>query len=72
MAADRARDFLSIPDYSRPELMKLFALAERWDHLDRVVAQPQRFTQEVQLALRSLAKRMKLEDTELHPLADTL
>ena len=29
MAADRARDFLSIPDYSRPELMKLFALAER-------------------------------------------
>ena len=29
MAADRARDFLSIPDYSRAELMKLFALAER-------------------------------------------
>ena len=29
MAADRARDFLSIPDYSRPELMKLFALANR-------------------------------------------
>jgi ornithine carbamoyltransferase len=29
MAADRARDFLSIPDYSRAELTKLFALAER-------------------------------------------
>jgi ornithine carbamoyltransferase len=29
MAADRARDFLAIPDYSRAELLKLFALAER-------------------------------------------
>lgn len=29
MAADRARDFLSIPDYSRAELINLFALAER-------------------------------------------
>jgi ornithine carbamoyltransferase len=29
MAADRARDFLAIPDYSRNELLKLFALAER-------------------------------------------
>jgi ornithine carbamoyltransferase len=29
MTADRARDFLSIPDYSRDELLKLFALAER-------------------------------------------
>jgi ornithine carbamoyltransferase len=27
--ADRARDFLAIPDYSRDELLKLFALAER-------------------------------------------
>jgi ornithine carbamoyltransferase len=27
--ADRARDFLAIPDYSREELLKLFALAER-------------------------------------------
>jgi ornithine carbamoyltransferase len=29
MSADTARDFLSIPDYSRDELLKLFALAER-------------------------------------------
>src|SRR5688500_5827412 len=29
MPADRARDFLAIPDYSRDELLKLFALAER-------------------------------------------
>ena len=29
MAADSARDFLAIPDYSRDELLKLFALAER-------------------------------------------
>ena len=29
MSADRARDFLAIPDYSRDELLKLFALAER-------------------------------------------
>src|SRR5512132_2180357 len=29
MPGDRARDFLSIPDYSRAELMKLFELAER-------------------------------------------
>ena len=29
MATDRARDFLAIPDYSRDELLKLFALAER-------------------------------------------
>jgi ornithine carbamoyltransferase len=29
MAADRARDFLAIPDYSRDELMSLFDLAER-------------------------------------------
>ena len=29
MTADRARDFLAIPDYSRDELLKLFALAER-------------------------------------------
>src|SRR6186997_2691819 len=27
--ADRARDFLAIPDYSREELLKLFVLAER-------------------------------------------
>jgi len=29
LSADRARDFLAIPDYSRDELLKLFALAER-------------------------------------------
>ncbi len=29
MTADRARDFLAIPDYSSAELLKLFALAER-------------------------------------------
>ena len=29
MIADRARDFLAIPDYSSAELLKLFALAER-------------------------------------------
>ena len=29
MSADRARDFLAIPDYTRDELLKLFALAER-------------------------------------------
>ncbi len=29
MPADRARDFLAIPDYSRDELLKLFELAER-------------------------------------------
>ena len=29
MPSDRARDFLAIPDYSRDELLKLFALAER-------------------------------------------
>jgi len=29
MPVDRARDFLAIPDYSRAELLKLFALAER-------------------------------------------
>ena len=29
MSAEPARDFLSIPDYSRSELIKLFALAER-------------------------------------------
>src|SRR5512142_2476270 len=29
MPTDRARDFLAIPDYSRDELLKLFALAER-------------------------------------------
>ncbi len=27
--ADRARDFLAIPDYSRDELLKLFEFAER-------------------------------------------
>ena len=29
LSADRARDFLAIPDYSRDELLKLFVLAER-------------------------------------------
>jgi ornithine carbamoyltransferase len=29
LSVDRARDFLAIPDYSRDELLKLFALADR-------------------------------------------
>ena len=41
MSADRARDFLAIPDYSRDELLKLFALAERMrsgDYKDKPLA----------------------------------
>ena len=41
MSADRARDFLAIPDYSRDELLKLFALAERMrsgDYTDKPLA----------------------------------
>src|SRR5436190_11210659 len=41
LSADRARDFLAIPDYSRDELLKLFALAERMrsgDYKDKPLA----------------------------------
>jgi ornithine carbamoyltransferase len=41
LTADRARDFLAIPDYSREELLKLFALAERMrkgEYTDRPLA----------------------------------
>ncbi|MFN2602337.1 MAG: ornithine carbamoyltransferase [Gemmatimonadaceae bacterium] len=41
MSVDRARDFLAIPDYSRDELVKLFALAERMrsgDYKDKPLA----------------------------------
>ena len=41
MPTDRARDFLAIPDYSRDELLKLFALAERMrggDYKDKPLA----------------------------------
>src|SRR5215210_1216925 len=41
MTADRARHFLAIPDYSREELLNLFALAERMrkgDYRDKPLA----------------------------------
>jgi len=41
LPTDRARDFLAIPDYSRDELLKLFALAERMrggDYKDKPLA----------------------------------
>jgi tetratricopeptide (TPR) repeat protein len=48
---------------------ELFAFVEQWQDAELLAAQPERFSAELRTVLRSLGRRMRREDLELHPLA---
>ncbi|MFO0636654.1 MAG: protein kinase [Nannocystaceae bacterium] len=48
---------------------EFFAFAQRWEDDGKIAAAPERFASELVAVLRSLGRRMRREDVELHPLA---
>ncbi|MBX7081968.1 MAG: protein kinase [Nannocystaceae bacterium] len=48
---------------------EFFAFAQRWAEPETIAAAPERFAGELVAVLRSLGRRMRREDVELHPLA---
>jgi tetratricopeptide (TPR) repeat protein len=49
---------------------EVFAFAEQWNDRERVAHAADRFAGELRTVLRSLGRRMRREDVELHPLAE--
>ncbi|HWB77914.1 MAG TPA: hemerythrin domain-containing protein, partial [Nannocystaceae bacterium] len=49
---------------------EVFAFAEEWSDRERIATAADRFATELRTVLRSLGRRMRREDAELHPLAE--